>query len=108
MMEGMVSSPSQSKVSTAESTALWFRVISSLVRAGDSRSSLFVSEAISGWSSSVTRESSISSIWITPEVGDEGVSGKGSAPLGYAEPKPELPVQVPRCAIVALAAAGTA
>jgi hypothetical protein len=47
MMEEMVSSPSQSKVSTAESTASWFRVISSLVRVGDRRSSSFVSEAIS-------------------------------------------------------------
>ena len=42
MMEGMVSSPSQSKVSTAESTARWFRVVSSLERDGDRRSSLFV------------------------------------------------------------------
>ena len=108
MREGMVSSPSQSKLSTAKSTARWFMVVSSLVRVGDRRARSSVSAAISWLLPSLTTESSNSLIRVMiPEVEDE-VCKTVPAPMGCAGICLMLPVRALGCAIAGLAAAGAA
>ena len=107
MREGMVSSPSQSKASTA-SLFMISSMISSLVSVGDRRARSSVSAAISWLLPSLTTDSSNSLIRVMiPEVEDE-VSKTVPAPMGCAGICLRLPVRARGSAIVALATAGAA